>query len=416
MAALRLARSLWLDRAGRFRAAPAFPRLRGACDTDIVVVGGGITGAAIAWRFAAAGRRVVVLEAGRVARGSTAASTALLMQEPDEDFADLARRYGGERSRRIWELSREATRGFVDTIRQLRIAADLRPRDSIYYTLRPELEGTLRREYDSRRRAGIDGRWLSPEALRRAAGFRGVAAIRTTGNAEADPYQAALGLLSAAVRRGALVFERSAALRVDADRGGVRVRLRRGSVHASHVVVATGYATPQFEPLLGRFRMWNTYVVATEPLEPRARREVGLGRVMLWDTDRPYHYARWSPDDRLILGGGDRPMVTGRQRLRAFREGTAAVVDHFSRLYPALADVRFAYAWEGLFATTPDGLPYIGTHRRYPRHLFALGYGGNGMTFGFLASRLLLELVEGRPSADHELFAFGRLRERRALS
>jgi hypothetical protein len=34
-----------------------------------------------------------------------------------------------------------------------------------------------------------------------------------------------------------------------------------------------------------------------------------------------------------------------------------------------------------------DGLPYIGTHRRYPRHLCALGYGGNGMTFGFLAAQ-----------------------------
>ncbi len=66
------------------------------------------------------------------------------------------------------------------------------------------------------------------------------------------------------------------------------------------------------------------------------------------------------------------------------------------------------YAWEGLFATTPDGLPYIGPHRRYARHLFALGYGGNGMTFGFLAARLLLEWYRGNRTKDHELFAFSR--------
>lgn len=57
---------------------------------------------------------------------------------------------------------------------------------------------------------------------------------------------------------------------------------------------------------------------------------------------------------------------------------------------------------------TPDGLPYIGTHRRYPRHLFALGFGGNGMTFGLLAARLLLERWQGIHSSDHDLFAFGR--------
>jgi glycine/D-amino acid oxidase-like deaminating enzyme len=59
---------------------------------------------------------------------------------------------------------------------------------------------------------------------------------------------------------------------------------------------------------------------------------------------------------------------------------------------------------------TPDGLPYSGPHRRYPQHLFALGYGGNGMTFGFLAARMLLERWQGIHSPDHDLFAFGRHR------
>ena len=65
---------------------------------------------------------------------------------------------------------------------------------------------------------------------------------------------------------------------------------------------------------------------------------------------------------------------------------------------------------EGLFAMTPDSLPYLGPHRRYPRHAFALGYGGNGMTFAALAARVLLEQWRGVTSADHELFAFNRLR------
>ena len=58
---------------------------------------------------------------------------------------------------------------------------------------------------------------------------------------------------------------------------------------------------------------------------------------------------------------------------------------------------------------TPDGLPYIGPHRRYPVHAFALGYGGNGMTFGVLSARMLVERWQGVKSRDHELFAFGRM-------
>ena len=81
---------------------------------------------------------------------------------------------------------------------------------------------------------------------------------------------------------------------------------------------------------------------------------------------------------------------------------------------PAVAtlptSVDAGYAWEGLFAATPDGLPYIGAHRRYPRHLFALGYGGNGMTFGFMAARMLARFVDGNPRPEDRLFSFGRTR------
>ena len=154
--------------------------------------------------------------------------------------------------------------------------------------------------------------------------------------------------------------------------------------------------------------MLTTYVIATRPLTPSERRRVGLDPVMSWDTERPYHYARWTRDHRLLLGGGDRPLRPERERPQALAEGTRAVEDHFHARYPALAGVPLEYGWEGLFATTPDGLPYIGPHRRYGRHLFALGYGGNGMTMGFLAARLLLDWYRGDRSADHELFAFSR--------
>jgi glycine/D-amino acid oxidase-like deaminating enzyme len=85
--------------------------------------------------------------------------------------------------------------------------------------------------------------------------------------------------------------------------------------------------------------------------------------------------------------------------------------EYYGSLLPVLRNVEIEYAWEGLFAHTRDGLPYIGAHRRYPRHLFALGYGGNGMTFGFLAARLLVDAFLNRGNQDDlELFRFGRLR------
>jgi glycine/D-amino acid oxidase-like deaminating enzyme len=408
MPRLRLGTPLWLAR--RPSGAVGFPTLRRRISADIAVVGGGITGATLAWRFADAGFTVALVEAKAAGRASTAASTALLMQEPDEDYTGLANRYGEKRARRIWELSRTATRDFVGVIDRLGISCHLGERDSIYYALDDGSEAKLRDEHRRRRKAGIGGRWLGRRALADQTGIDGAAGIRTTGNAQVDPYEACIGFLRAAARRGALIFDRSPAHRIVHARDHVTVVTPRGSVRADHVIIATGYATPSFKPLAGRFRMLNTYVVTTRRLTPSERRRVGLDAVMLWDTERPYHYARWTDDHRLMLGGADRRLVAGRRRAPALRECAQTVVDYFTTLYPSLAGIESEFAWEGLFAMTPDSLPYIGPHRRYPRHLFALGYGGNGMTFGFLASSLLLDWYRGQRTSDHDLFAFGRSR------
>ena len=407
MPRLRLDIPLWL-KPGTLAHRVRFPTLRRALDVDVAIVGGGITGAAVAWRFAAAGIRVALVEGRGVGRGSTAASTALLMQEPDEDLAVLTSRYGRRRAQRIWQLSRDATREFVAALTRLDIECDLRRRDSVYYAMTANHARRLRIEHRLRTEAGVRGRWLEGAALQRTLGFEAAAGIRTRGNAQVDPYKASVGLMRAAAAAGARVFERSPVTAIRPSRKDVVLETAHGTIRADRVVIATGYATPYFKPLHARFRMLTTYVIATRPLTPRERRRVGLNAVMAWDTDRPYTYARWTPDHRLILGGADRSLPRERERPEALRAGTSAVHDHFRALYPALAGVPLEYGWEGLFATTPDSLPYIGPHRRYARHLFALGYGGNGMTLGFLAARLLLEWYCGDRSADHELFAFSR--------
>jgi glycine/D-amino acid oxidase-like deaminating enzyme len=408
MSRLRHGLPLWLDR--RPSSQKKFPRHKGSLVTDVVIIGGGVTGAIAAYLFSDAGVRVVLLEAKDIARGSTAASTALLMQEPDRDFEELAERYGHRTAQRIWRALGGATHGLADAIRKLKLKCDLHRRDSVYFTLNPDEIDALRAEFESRKRAGLPGRWLTPKALYRKTGVRGQAGISTPGNAEVDPIGACHGFLKAARARGARIFERSPARRVKTTDDGVSVQTPGGIVHARYVLVATGYATPEFKPLTGRFQMRDTYVIATRRLPQRLRRRVSRSHAMLWDTDRPYHYLRWTTDGRALVGGGDRihrSKKGSRTRIARAKEQLWAFL---TLIHPELTTERPEFAWEGLFAQTPDGLPYIGTHARYPKHLFALGYGGNGMTASFLAAQLLLRRYQGKPAAAEALFAFNRMR------
>jgi glycine/D-amino acid oxidase-like deaminating enzyme len=407
-AGLRRGRPVWLSSASSARPA-RYPVLTGRRPVDVAIVGGGFTGALIALHFAEAGVRVGLVEASLVGCGSTAASSALLLQEPDLGLVELTARYGAAAARRIWELGRTGARDLARTLRRHRIDCALAPRDAVYYTRDPDAAAALLNEHRHRTRAGFGSRWLTARTLRSQVGLPAYAAIRTRGGAQFDPYRACVGLVKAAAAAGALVFERSAMRRIETGRPHVSVQTARGTLDADHAIIATGYATAQFRPLIGRFRLARTYVLATRPLTARQRRDVGLEPVMLWDTERPYHYARWTADHRLLLGGADRPVRGGVPANARLIAACRALRAHFERLLPALADIRGDFAWEGLFATTPDSLPYIGPHRRFPRLSFALGYGGNGMTFGSLAARFLLEQWQGTHSPDHALFSFSRL-------
>jgi glycine/D-amino acid oxidase-like deaminating enzyme len=409
MPRLRLGHPLWLDQpAGRkqFR----FSQYQQQIHADVIIVGGGITGAIAAYVFADAGLSVALLEAKRIGRGSTAASTALLMQEPDKDFRELARVYGTKDSRRIWRIVGRATRDLIALIRRLSIPCDLRSADSIYYTIDPDGVADLRKEFEARRAAGLPGRWLSDVSTMRRTGIKAEAGILTRRNGQVDPYRACFGFVEHAVRKGARVFEHSPVRRIHVRSGGVEVKTPHGTLHASCVLVTTGYATPEFKPLAGRFRMMNTYVIATAPIRQSLRARLAAPDIMLWDTDRPYHYLRWTKDRRLLFGGADRRHKPARSRRKGLDDGRATLQLRLEALYPSLVGVELAKAWEGLFAETPDGLPYIGPHRRYPRHLFALGYGGNGMSVAFLAAQILLRRYQGASVSDDELFSFGRTR------
>jgi len=126
-----------------------------------------MTGALVAQAFAEAGVSVVLLESELVASGSTAASSALLLQEPDKGLLELEQWYGRLTSRTIWQVSHDAVPQLVSLLKRLRISCQLTHRDAIYYATTGEAVERLRREFETRTEAGFEVQWLTPGQLRR---------------------------------------------------------------------------------------------------------------------------------------------------------------------------------------------------------------------------------------------------------
>ena len=399
---------LWLDRFPKSRR-PSYPRFRGNVETDVLIVGGGLTGCACASTFTTAGVKVVVLEADRIGAGSTAASPGLIREDFDASFQATADAHGLRAARTLWQGLRRASLDFAAALKRLDIKCDLMPQD-LLHVVRRDVDAVrrLRREYDARRAAGFDHTWMTAAAVTREASLEGGAAIRTRGFVF-DPYRACLGFAGAAAGRGALLFERTPVRRIRAGRKAVEVATASGTVRAQAVVIATGASLPDLRALRRHLHEQVSYSVVTESLPAAVRRELGRRAASLRDSSSPPHFLRWLKDDRALFVGTDQAPVPARAREKMLVQRTGQLMYELSTIYPAISGAQPEWAWDLMHDTTVDGLPYVGLHRNFPRHLFALGHGRHGAAVAWLSARLLLRQYQEAPDKGDELFGFSRI-------
>jgi glycine/D-amino acid oxidase-like deaminating enzyme len=397
----------WSDRVSKSRRV-SFPRLRGEQSTRVAIVGGGLTGAACAVTFAAAGVDVVLLEAEAVGGGMTAGAPGVLREGFAGSFRQAAEEHGIRTSRAVWELMRRGSLDLAAALRRYRIRCDLAPGDVIAFSSNTDRKSGLRREYEVRHETGIEGSWLTPAVLGRETALEAAGGIRTRG-ATIDPYRACAGLLAAAVARGARVYERSRVRRIRASKRHVDITTEGGSVRAETVIVATAAPIQDLRGLARHVRAMHTYGVVTEPLPAAVRKQVGKRAAVLEDVDQEGRIIRWLPDDRVFVHGAPQPEVPARARERALTQRTGQLMYELTLRYPAISGVAAAISWDGLDYDTVDGLPLIGPHRNYPHHFFAYGSARHGAGLAWTAARLALRHFAGETTRADEALGFQRV-------
>jgi glycine/D-amino acid oxidase-like deaminating enzyme len=394
---------VWFDRFPKSRR-PSFPRLKGNHSTRVVIVGGGLTGAACAISFAAAGIDTVLLEAEVFGGGMVAGDPGILREGFAGSFQQAVAQHGLRTSRAVWDTTRRGSLDFAAALRRYQIRCDLTPQDILTFAPpRTDAARTLRREYQIRHDAGIDGSWLSPAAVSRETALESAGAIRSHG-ATIDPYRACVGLIAAAASRGARLHEHSAVKRIGASRREVELTTEGGTIRAETVIVATAAPIQDLRGLRRHLQAEHSYGVMTAPLPARMRKQVGSRKAVLEYASEPGRVVRWLPDDRVLVHGARQPEVPPRAAERALRQRTGQLMYELSLIYPEISGLPPEGSWVGTDYNTADGLPFLGPHRNYPRHLFAFGSSRHGAGLAWTAARLALRYFAGEPSrADHEL-------------
>jgi glycine/D-amino acid oxidase-like deaminating enzyme len=371
-----------------------------ACDA--LIVGAGITGSLAAERLTRQGLNVVVIDRELPGRGSTVASTSMLLWEIDQPLRQLSEACGFEHAARAYRASLEAVAGLKSLVAQLGIACVMRDKNSLYLAA-DESGAGLMEEHRWRARAGLPGDFLDHGTLLDSFGIARAAAIISSGAADADPVQLAHGMLGAAIVRGARLFEAEA---VAFDSAGRSVNVRLGNdrmIEARAVVLATGYVMPDIVRS-GVHKVSSSWAIATVPRPQNVWNDGAL----IWEDAKNYLYARTTRAGRIIVGGEDSTdIVEPGPRDRLIPKKSRVLAQRLAALWPR-ANTEIEFRWAGTFDTTADGLPLIGPVPGAKGVYAAYGYGGNGITFSFLAARLIGDLIAGKTSPLLRDFAIDR--------
>lgn len=395
---LRSQSAFWPIEAGLIE---TYPSLQRDETCDVAVIGAGVTGALLARKLSREGLSCVVVDAGHIGGGSTSASTALLQYEIDEPLCRLVKKCGEQHAVRAYRLCSEAI-DHLGKISQEIGTGDFAKVPSLFLASCEEDMTLLEEEFGLRRAHGFDVELLSSREISSRFSFSAPGALWTEQAGQLNPYRFAHALLAECALRGTGIYDRTEVRKYDVHSRGVSLTTEAGwVVEAKKVAFATGYLAPE---VLDQkiVHLKSTFAFISEPQEKRWHRNC-----LIWETARPYLYLRLTPDGRVIVGGEDEDFKNSSARDAMIGAKSDKLQLRFSKLFPDIA-LEPAYAWAGTFGETDDGLGYIGETDEFPNGYFALGYGGNGLTYSAIAADILCDLIQGRPNADAEIFRFGR--------
>jgi len=318
---------------------------------EVIVVGGGVIGAACARAAALRGLRVALCEPGPDRAAASRASAGLLaaqIEPPDEWLRGLAVR-GRDLYEGLAGALRETTgldigfwRAGIASVAFDDAAAD-----------------RLRDVVAQQRQAGLRCDWLEPD----------------------DVVERFLG--AAPGCRGALFAPEDGAVDPAALTGALLADPLRQHRDAEHVVIAAGAWSPQLGGLPRPL-----------PIEP-VRGQMAAGP---WPSATPPAIL-YCDHSYVLARGGEALMGSTMEHAgfdgRVTEAGIAEIVSGAARLLPALATVRPARTWAGLRPVTPDGRPIVGADPETRGLWFATGHGRNGILLAALTGEIIGDLLAG---------------------
>lgn len=369
-----------------------------AVEADVVVVGAGIVGASAAYwiRQLKPGSHVVLIDRGAVAAGASGRNAGFLLRGTPLNFEDAVRETGREAALWLYRFTDESITRMLERTSD----ADVRlaHTGSLLAAGGEAEREALRLSVEALREAGYPVEYWSASRVHERAGAEGFhGGFYDPGGATVDPLRLVRHLAQSSQ---ASLYEHHEALGVESDPAGrAVVECAARSFVAPAVILALNAYLPRLIPAL-------THVVSPVRAQMLAADvERGFKLPLPVYSHNGYFYVRSADDGTLLIGGArHRHAETEVGYEDSITPGLQAdLVTYANKHFPASGHLSVKRRWSGTMGFSPDGVPVVGQLDEL-RAVWAAGFTGHGMAFGFGIGRLLARLAlgeEGGSDAAH---------------
>ncbi len=348
-----------------------FEALKGNQSTEVLIVGGGITGILCAHALKNAGVDCMLVEATDICGGITKNTTAKITLQHGLIYDKMIRRFGEEKARLYVKAQRSAAEKYAQLA--LRVDCDYEIKDSYVYSLADRAK--IEREVSALRRLGVEAAFSQTAELP----IKVAGAVRVAGQAQIHPLK-----LLYAIAEDLPIYEHTKVVSLMPQRAVTN----RGDITYKKLIVATHF------PLLNKHGFYflklyqhRSYVIALSGAKALTGMYVDEAKTGL--SFRTY-------GDLLLLGGGGHR--TGKQG------GCWQELEEFARKH--YKNAKIVGRWATQDCMTLDDVSYIGRYAKSMPDVFvATGFNKWGMTNAMVAADILADLVRDRPNPYAAIFS-----------
>lgn len=373
--------------------------------THTVIIGSGITGALVAHTLCSLGVKCILIDKRTIGTGSTAASTAQLQYEIDVPLSELIEKVGEKDAVAAYKSCLQSITDVEDVFKAIGKDPDFERVPTYLLASNKTGKKLLEKEFQARKDAGLPVKYLTEEQIKTDLDIDALAGLYNDTSAQLDCYKGATYILDHYLQKEQLqLFSHTLIEDYIENESGYELVTEYGNkITCKNVVIAAGYEAGEFLPKKV-MDLLTTFAIVSHPVDEKY---IWKNNALIWETKTPYLYMRTTSDNRIIVGGEDEDFNNPDKRDKSLRKKATILEKKFKKMFPEIPFVT-DMSWAGTFSATADGLPYIGTYPNKPNMYFALGYGGNGITFSMIAAQVIGNLIIGKPDSRAELFGFNR--------